>query len=199
LQLDVEGHGRDTLAGELDVSRTVGWFTTVFPLGLSLDEQTPHASLREVQRKLAELPIRGAAHGLARYLSPDPELRRALGDLPRSQLLFNYLGNVDAQLPPDSPLRWATEPTGRNRSPKTSRAYRIEINAYVSKRCLTLDVEYSRTLHHEASVVRFSDELRSALGAMSSSSSLSGDIEFAGLASEELDRVAELLAEVDEE
>lgn len=205
LQLDVEGHGRDALRGVGDVSRTVGWFTTVFPVALELPTGEAGEAVGRAREALARLPGRGATHGLLRYLHPDPALRSRLAGLPRSELLFNYVGSVDALIPPDSSLDRAPEPVGRARSPRAPRAYLLEVNARVERRRLTVDVEYSPDVHDPGTVARFADALGGALEAVSELESLQAGppgpaprFELSGLDQEGLGRVAELLADIDE-
>lgn len=199
LQLDIEGHGRGALGELRDVSRTVGWFTSVFPLRLELPEPSAEAAVASVRQSLEALPLRGAAHGLLRYLAPDPAVRGRLAELHGSELLFNYLGSVDALLPPDSPLELASEPTGRERSPEAARAYLIEINARVEQRQLTIDIEYCRAFHHAASIAGFAHEIETALERLSAGTSAARTrFELSDLDQAGLDRVADLLAEIDD-
>ncbi|HSJ63108.1 MAG TPA: condensation domain-containing protein [Gemmatimonadaceae bacterium] len=201
LRLDVEGHGRDALGDAIDVSRTVGWFTTVFPVRLasrgSPDDTvtSPAEVVAAVQATLSALPMRGASHGMLRWLSPDAALRKALGECARPALLFNYLG-ARGGLPPDAPIRIAREPHGRSRSPGSPRAYVLEVNAYVQSGMLTLDIEYSRRLHRPDSIAR----LGAALGSALSTFATNGQASFALARLDEaaMSRVAELLAEIDD-
>jgi non-ribosomal peptide synthase protein (TIGR01720 family) len=201
LLLDVEGHGRDALGDALDVSRTVGWFTTVFPVRLapsgSPDEtvSAPADVVAAVQATLSALPMRGASHGMLRWLSPDGALREALGAHSRPSLLFNYLG-TRGSLPPDSPIRIATESHGRSRSPDGPRAYILEVNAYVQGGVLTLDIEYSRRLHRQDSIARLAGALSNALATLAANGQ--AFFALAGLDEAAMSRVAELLAEIDD-
>jgi len=138
LRVDLEGHGRDILSDALDVSRTVGWFTTVFPIYLSLprgvddgDAPPVESVVQAVGKALDALPMRGAAHGLARYVAPDESVRAALAAQPRPAVLFNYVGSHDVTLPVASQLRVMVEPQGRARDLDAPRPYSLEINARV--------------------------------------------------------------------
>jgi non-ribosomal peptide synthase protein (TIGR01720 family) len=203
LLLDVEGHGRDVLGDALDVSRTVGWFTTVFPVRLALpngasgaDETSAASVVRAVQSTLSALPMRGASHGLLRWLSPDAELRRALAAQRRPQVLFNYLGVRRDGLSANSPIRVAPEPAGRTRSPASPRAYILEINSYVDGGRVTVHIEYSRRLHLASSIERLASEMRTALGAISAARP--DRFALAALDDSGMSLVADLLAEVDD-
>lgn len=103
--IDLEGHGREAIVDGLDLSRTVGFFTTIFPvrfdpgsLGsgpLDLEEAWSGGkalgnAVKSVKEQLGKIPSNGIGYGLLRYLNP--ETARALSDLPESQIDFNYLG-----------------------------------------------------------------------------------------------------------
>ena len=203
LRLDLEGHGRDTLGSSLDVSRTVGWFTTVFPVHLTVPHGTgnghtsPHRALvHAVMRELDALPMRGAAHGLARWLAPDESLRAALAAQPRPALLFNFLGTHDLSLPTASRLRVTDEPQGRTRSPDGPRAYAIELNTRVEDGSLIVAIDYSRQAFPAESMARFASALRDALHAVARDTSTPSALP--GVDAASLAIVAELLAELDD-
>ncbi|MCL2734361.1 MAG: condensation domain-containing protein, partial [Actinomycetia bacterium] len=104
LLMDVEGHGREEIIGETDLSRTVGWFTSMHPVRLTLDgvdeaealagQGAAGTALRHVKEQLREMPDHGIGYGLLRYLNPEtgPRLARR----PRPRIVFNYLGRFPA-------------------------------------------------------------------------------------------------------
>ncbi|WP_078612810.1 non-ribosomal peptide synthetase [Streptomyces canus] len=109
VRVDVEGHGRvQDAVGGVDLSRTVGWFTSVHPVRLDpgvLDRADlwaagPEAgrALKRVKEQLAAIPDRGLGHGLLRYLNP--RTRQVLAGLPVPEIGFNHLGRFGA--PADS-------------------------------------------------------------------------------------------------
>ena len=203
LRVDVEGHGRDLLGDALDVSRTVGWFTTVFPLTLALppdDATEAPASLASVasavQRALSELPLRGAAHGLLRYLAPDERTRDVLAAQPRPALLFNHLGTHDVTLPAASRLRVVDEPHGRARSPAARRPYPLELNSRVEGGVLVVTLEYARDLYRAEAIEAFVALFRDALASVAASAP--ARFGWAGVDASALATVAGLLEELDE-
>ena len=203
LLLDVEGHGRDTLGDSLDVSRTVGWFTTVFPVRLTLPgaratnpTPAPPDVVRAVHSTLSAIPHRGASHGLLRWLAPDDAIRSALGEPARREVLFNYLGVRSAAFPSDSPIRFAAEPHGITRSPEGPRAYVLEVNAYIDDGRLTLDIEYSNRLHRPSTIKRFGDAILAALRTIAKSPA--PRFTLAPLDVSEMSLVADLLSEADD-
>lgn len=199
LTLDLEGHGRDVLGSGLDASRTVGWFTTVFPLRLatpSVSGAMPSAGaiVREVRRTLDALPRRGAAHGLMRHYAPDEQVRERLSARRRSTVLFNYLGIHDLTLPAASRLRVTREASGNARSPHARRPYLLECNARVEDGALTVTVEYARQLHARATIERFAMLFRDALERVATAPA---DDAPAGLDATGLQTVADLLGALD--
>lgn len=97
-RIALEGHGREELDGSLELSRTLGWFTCLYPLVLGA-ESTPAATLARTRRTLAEVPERGLGYGLLRYLGGAD-----LADT-RDGLTFNYLGRFERPTVAGFPLR----------------------------------------------------------------------------------------------
>ncbi|WP_405825875.1 amino acid adenylation domain-containing protein [Streptomyces sp. NBC_00838] len=101
--VDVESHGRaEQVAGTADLSRTVGWFTSVHPLRLGTVEATGPAgrdavgrAVRQVKETLRAVPDEGLGFGLLRYLNPATAPRLATGA--RARFGFNYLGRFAAE------------------------------------------------------------------------------------------------------
>ncbi|WCR21005.1 amino acid adenylation domain-containing protein (plasmid) [Paracoccus alcaliphilus] len=98
---ELEGHGREPLLEGADLSRSIGWFTSQFPLRLSLpdaavptDDDALDRLLKSVKDQLARLPGNGVGYGLLRHL--DPEGAAALAEQPAAWAGFNYLGRFDA-------------------------------------------------------------------------------------------------------
>jgi len=162
LLLDLEGHGREELFPDLDLSRTVGWFTTLFPLLLRCRPGAGAGErVRAVKESLRAVPARGIGFGLLRYGSPDPGVRAALAALPAPRLAFNYLGQFGAKHPgqaaPDPGL------SGPPRSPRALRRHLLEINASVVSGQLHVDWTYSENHHQRATLERLADGFLDAL------------------------------------
>jgi amino acid adenylation domain-containing protein/non-ribosomal peptide synthase protein (TIGR01720 family) len=98
LLVDLEGHGREEIFPGVDLSRTVGWFTTLFPVALALppspDTAGPRESILAVKETLRAVPRRGLGYGLLRYVHPEAAER--LAALPAPRISFNYLGQLGA-------------------------------------------------------------------------------------------------------
>lgn len=195
--INVEGHGREELEEAVDITRTVGWFTTIFPFRL---ESAPSDAelLTSVKDRFRAVPGKGLGFGLLRYLSPDPEVRRQLAAVPRPRLSFNYLGQTDQTLGPDAPFALSQIPVESGHSPRAKRVHSIDINAMVTGGRLRVDWIYCRRLHRrstiEALCAEFFVHLRHLIahclnpdaGAYTPS-----DFQLAGLSAQELDAVLE--------
>ncbi|MFI6153051.1 amino acid adenylation domain-containing protein [Kitasatospora sp. NPDC051170] len=96
--IELEGHGREELSDGQDLSRTVGWFTSIHPVRLDPGPRPEEAlgrALKLVKEQVREVPEHGIGHGLLRHLNP--QAARLLSAYPRPQLGFNYMGRFDAR------------------------------------------------------------------------------------------------------
>jgi len=127
--VELEGHGREEMGG-MNLTRSVGWFTTAFPVLLhaAADEG---ALLRETKERLRALPRRGLSFGAARWLSRDEEMRGRLAAIPSPEVSFNYLGQGGAG-GGDGWLRGAAESPGPQFSPRAPRATPVSVLASVA-------------------------------------------------------------------
>ncbi|HEX7241264.1 MAG TPA: condensation domain-containing protein, partial [Longimicrobiaceae bacterium] len=163
LRVDLEGHGREEgRVGDVDVSRTVGWFTTLYPVVLELPEGGgPGEALRAVKEQLRGVPGRGLGYGLLRWGSgAGAELAAA----PRAEVVFNYLGQVDATLAEHTFFRLAPEPAGASQDPRRARSHRLEVDGVVSGGRLSMTFAYGAAVHRAETVERvvagYAGELR---------------------------------------
>jgi non-ribosomal peptide synthase protein (TIGR01720 family) len=205
LLVDIEGHGREEIVEGVDLSRTVGWFTTIFPVRLEIEGATSQGEvLRAVKQQLRQIPDRGIGFGLLRYLGKDPEIGKRLRDLPSAQMNFNYLGQFDQALSESALFKIATESAGLLRSPKEVRPYLIEVNAIVVEGRLQLIWIYSENLHRRETVERFAQlfigELRSLIensGRAQGKAYTASDFPLASLDELELSKLFNKLDEID--
>jgi len=166
LKVGVESHGRLADVDGIDLSRTVGWFTSFYPVALSIrDLAEPGARLKAVKEQLREVPSLGVGYGVARYLGDDTALPDALSRADQPQVLFVNLGRVDGLGDGLTLLRLAPELSiGRSRALGNHRTHLIEVNARITGKKLLVEWVYGRTAHQRATVEglaqRFLDSLR---------------------------------------
>jgi amino acid adenylation domain-containing protein/non-ribosomal peptide synthase protein (TIGR01720 family) len=166
LLLDLEGHGREDIFEGVDLSRTIGWFTAVFPVLLNLEKPADRgAAIKSVKEQLRALLNRGIGCGVLGYLNP--ETAKKLHKLPQAEVSFNYLGQFDQVLPQSSLLMLSSEPSGAIRSPRGNRHYLLEINGFIASSKLQLDWTYSENIHRRESIENlaagFIESLRSLI------------------------------------
>jgi amino acid adenylation domain-containing protein/non-ribosomal peptide synthase protein (TIGR01720 family) len=165
--VDLEGHGREEIFEQVDLSRTVGWFTTVYPVVLeSAVGRSEGDVLVSIKERLRSVPGRGIGYGLLRYLGPQ-EVRRELASLPKPEIRFNYLGQLDEVLPESSLFKPASESRGPERSPLAPPPYLLDLLASVAGGRLRASWTYSESVHTRATVQtlaqRFLEALRSLI------------------------------------
>lgn len=150
--IDLEGHGREDLFPELDLSRTVGWFTAVAPVLLEVGStEPPGEALKTVKEQLRLMPNRGVGYGLLRYLQRGDAADR-LRNYPEARVSFNYLGQLDQSLPEGSFLGLAQESPGMEHDPHNRLPYELYINAEVLGGQLNLSWTYSRNRYRQETI-----------------------------------------------
>ncbi|HKV10346.1 MAG TPA: amino acid adenylation domain-containing protein, partial [Thermoanaerobaculia bacterium] len=138
LLVDLEGHGREEIFPDVDLSRTVGWFTTLYPVVLDLREASgPGACLKAVKEQLRRVPRGGFGHGLL-----------------RPEIVFNYLGQLDQALPAGSPFRPARESVGPLHGPRRRRSHLFSFDGSVFNGRLGFTCTFSTSLHRRETVER---------------------------------------------
>ncbi|WP_303704263.1 non-ribosomal peptide synthase/polyketide synthase [Pseudomonas aeruginosa] len=192
--VQLEGHGREDLGEAIDLSRTVGWFTSLFPLRL-----TPAAdlgeSLKAIKEQLRGVPDKGVGYGLLRYLAGEEAATR-LAALPQPRITFNYLGRFDRQLDGAALLVPATESAGAAQDPCAPLANWLSIEGQVYGGELSLHWSFSREMFAEATVQRLVDDYARELHALIEHCCQEGnvgatpsDFPLATLRQEQLDRL----------
>lgn len=170
LSFHLEGHGREELEGGFDLARTVGWFTSLFPVRLQVgrglvkartDDQTwqPVPLLEHIKKYLEQIPQHGLSYSVLRYLLPGSPL--AADKDP--EILFNYFGQLDSIVAGSQLFSFAPEPCGPTRSPKQRRRYLLEINSAVTHGRFQARWTFSRNRHRTETVSRFAHEFIGAL------------------------------------
>lgn len=193
-RITLESHGRAALLDGVDISRTVGWFTALFPLRFALSGNALPTLIREVKETLRAVPDRGVGYGVLRWLQRDA----ALVNAPASEIGFNYLGRFDQ----DAALPVAPESTGDELAPDTVLPHGIDLTAeireqrlnvrlvadtgrYPAQWCAQLALDYAAALEEIAAHC-----LDPATGALSPS-----DVDLDGIALHDLDAILDGLGE----
>ncbi|PAU75282.1 non-ribosomal peptide synthetase [Halomonas salipaludis] len=187
--IELEGHGREDLFDGIDLSRSVGWFTSLYPVRLTPGSTEPGSSLKAIKEQLRQVPDKGLGYGVLRYLKEEPAL--VGGAYP--QVTFNYLGQFDRSLQGDGAWRLAKESAGQPRAAQSERRTWIEVVAWVQEGQLRFHWHYSREIHSEAEIHALRASFQVQLEALIEhcASGVRGvtpsDFPLAGLSQEQLD------------
>ncbi len=161
--VELEGHGREPWSEDMDLARSVGWFTTLYPVCLRPGaDAEPGAGLKAIKEQLRAVPGKGLGYGLLRHLAPQGTQLPKL----QPQLTFNYLGQLDQAL--DGGLGWrlAREPVTGQRAPQSSRRAWLEVVACIQRGELVLQWHYSAAVHDGATVQGLADSFLGELQAL---------------------------------
>ena len=138
--VDLAGHGRLVLKPDVDLHRTVGWFTTVYPIPLDCATQQ-RASAMElldgVHRSIDAVPHYGIGHGLLRYVYA-PTSRR-LGALPQPDIFFSYLGTIPELPVLEGPVQLDMDAAMPAREMLPGLGHALELRVYRTAGLLHLD------------------------------------------------------------
>ena len=163
LLIEVEGHGREESIANVDLSRTLGWFTITYPLALELDKGGAVGErLQRVKEQARAVPGYGVGYGVLRYLSEDLSAKR-LCEFNKPEVVFNYLGQLDGVLDAAAGFRIAPESPGATRSRMATRSHLLEIEAGVRDGQLQCGFHYSENIHRRESIERLAEGYLAAL------------------------------------
>ncbi|HBZ82358.1 non-ribosomal peptide synthase/polyketide synthase [Brevibacillus parabrevis] len=162
--IHLEGHGREELIEGADLSRTVGWFTSLYPVQLSVDPTKPWGdTLKAVKEQLRSIPNKGVGYGILRYLSEDAELQKRLAEKAQAEISFNYLGQFDQAVVPESKFGMAQEARGANVGQQAIRQHLLDVNSVIAGEQLHVTWMYSENIHEEATIQQLAHNYLEAL------------------------------------
>ena len=162
LILDIEGHGREALSEEVELTRTVGWFTSIYPLLLEVEAGSDYGErLTSIKEQVRKVKNGGIGYGVLRYLSADEAVRRQLREQPQAEISFNYGGQQDqavSEVKEAGLFRAAPEWVGLLRGAQNERRYKLQVNGTVMGGELHVIWEYSTAVHREETVAQLATE-----------------------------------------
>ncbi len=161
--LQFEGHGREDLFEALDLSRTLGWFTSMYPLrlqpGLGADFGS---SIKAVRQQLAQVPNKGLGYGILRHMAA-PEIAERFAGLPEARVTFNYMGQFDQTFEEDGLLSPASESSGAQFAPRAPMSNWLEVTGQVYDGQMSLLCFYSTRRYRATTVESLMEAFREEL------------------------------------
>ncbi|MCM3268071.1 non-ribosomal peptide synthetase [Paenibacillus elgii] len=191
----LEGHGRESILPDIDITRTVGWFTSEYPVALEMGatgaSDTLAYRIKRVKDSLRQIPNKGIGYGILKYLS---EASGNACDAAKPEISFNYLGQFDQDLTHHalqvSPFAYGSEISGQ-----TERSHALDISGSIAGGELTFTVSYSGKQYRRETMERlaglFHTGLRDIIAhcvARERPELTPGDVVFKGLALTERSR-----------
>ena len=147
LMIELEGHGREDIFEDIDLTRTVGWFTTTYPLVLRVESDQAGEAIKQVKEQVRAIPKRGIGYGVARYMSSGQGVAGKLSGMRRARISFNYLGQFDQMMRESRLFKGAAEGVGATRSADNERQNELEVNAMIVKGRMRIDWACKENAH----------------------------------------------------
>ncbi|WP_353931426.1 non-ribosomal peptide synthase/polyketide synthase [Okeanomitos corallinicola TIOX110] len=163
---NLEGHGREDILDGVEISRTIGWFTTMFPVVINIEKtefNNLENTIKSVKEQLREIPNKGIGYGVLRYLSEDKSIKKQITKTPKAEISFNYLGQFTQTLNTSSLLSSADESSGQDQSSVGQRSNLLDINAIIAEEHLQINWTYSNNIHEKTTVEKIAQEFITAL------------------------------------
>lgn len=161
--IELEGHGREAIIPGMNINRTIGWFTSVFPVLLDMSCNSGLAYLiKNTKENLRQIPNHGIGYGILKYLTT-PENKQDLSFNLNPEITFNYLGQFDQDIPSDifdlSPLSMGIPVTSKFNKFKKP----VEVVGTVINRELVLSFDFDPTIYHDVIITALSENYQTAL------------------------------------
>nr|WP_242855918.1 amino acid adenylation domain-containing protein [Ruminiclostridium josui] len=185
--IEVEGHGREEIFDEVDITRTVGWFTSIYPIAFEINGEELPQTIKNVKEQLRKVPNKGIGFGVLKYMSPQIQSNG------KRFIRFNYLGDMTGI----SETEYFSISNGHisiDTATENQFTCLVEINAMVIDNCLKVTFIYNKEEFKKDSIKRFAelymDSITKIIEHCSSKESVSftpSDFETIDLLQDELD------------
>nr|WP_080743752.1 non-ribosomal peptide synthetase [Bacillus clarus] len=195
ISVNLEGHGRESILSNLDITRTVGWFTSQYPVVLPIEAASGIShQIKNIKEGLRQIPNKGIGYGLLKYLSENQE---KLTFTLKPEISFNYLGQFDQDLE-NTAMQPSSYSSGESESKQHVRSYVLDINGMISAGRLALEINYSGKQYRRETIEQLANGLQARLQEViehcvkkERAELTPSDIIFKGMTIEALDRVVQ--------
>ncbi|MBW7473807.1 amino acid adenylation domain-containing protein [Paenibacillus oenotherae] len=199
--VNLESHGREQIAEALDISRTVGWFTSQYPIVLDMGAAAGDLSrqIKLTKEQLRAVPNKGIGYDILKYMTPKDmhDLRFEL----ESDICFNYLGQIDGDVANET-FRSSHYDNGSPVSASAENSFAWNFGGIVEDGRLSMKCHYNSLAFKETTMERFMNIFRSQLTALiahcvghGDSELTPSDVSSKGITMDEMDDIFELLGE----
>ncbi|MFD0698799.1 amino acid adenylation domain-containing protein [Paenibacillus sp. GCM10027628] len=201
IAVQLEGHGREEIMGDVNISRTIGWFTSMYPVVLDMkDADDISAVIKLVKETLRQVPNKGIGYDILKYLTPEDK-RSGLQFRLKPEICFNYLGQFDSDLAHDA-FGPSKLDMGEPMNPDSHRTYPIIMNGMAANGELSFRISYNPRQYEESTIERLIAAFKHHLLRIiqhcmnkEESERTASDFSSKGLTTDEVDDIFELLGE----
>ncbi|MBE5097604.1 condensation domain-containing protein, partial [Bacillus thuringiensis] len=193
--VNLEGHGRESILSDLDITRTVGWFTSQYPVILPIEAKDDLSyQIKNIKEGLRHIPNKGIGYGLLKYLSEKQEKHNFTL---KPEISFNYLGQFDQDLE-NSTMQISSYSSGLSANTDQLRVFVLDINSMILDGKMLLTINYNRKQYHRETIEQLANGLQESLQEIikhcvtkEQAELTPSDIIFKGITIEALDRIIE--------
>ncbi|CAI6266026.1 non-ribosomal plipastatin synthetase PpsC [Bacillus subtilis] len=202
LRIAMEGHGREHILPELDISRTVGWFTSMYPALISFENHRDElgTSVKTVKDTLGRIPNKGVGYGMLKYLTHPENKSITFSKTP--EISFNYLGQFN-DIERQDTFRPSSLGSGKDITHTWKREQIIEMSAMTADKKLHFNLSYPPARFHRNTMEQLInriehfllDIMKHCAGQQKAEKTLS-DFSSQSLTAEDLDSISSLVEEL---
>jgi len=150
----LEGHGREEIIPDISLARTIGWFTSKYPVLLNLSHTSDMGeSLTSIKEQIRQIPNNGIGYSLLKYSSPD-----GLDEMQEPEIIFNYLGQFQSEENTQTLFKPISGLNIDERSPAANRKQLIDLSASVKNGRFYVDLSYSQNLFKDETMQSLLDQ-----------------------------------------
>ncbi|HLP47621.1 MAG TPA: condensation domain-containing protein, partial [Candidatus Kapabacteria bacterium] len=163
IAITLEGHGREQILADIDISRTVGWFTAEYPVLFDISYPgEPGRQVKEIKETLRRIPNKGTGFGILKYLTAEAN-KNEIEFKVNPQIIFNYLGQFDADINQKSFFEIAKESPGNSQGPNGKREYILDVSGMTANKCLVMSISYNKTHFNRETMIELIGKFESEL------------------------------------
>lgn len=158
LLIGMEGHGREDIFDDVDISRTLGWFTSIYPVLIDLkDSVNILDSIKYVKEQFRKIPNNGMGYGILKYLSNNKNVNQVMHEFSEPDIMFNYLGVFNQNETKKSKFKKANENSGSERALDNIRANLLDVTSSIADDVLTVHINYSENFHKRETIKKLTE------------------------------------------
>ena len=160
--VNLEGHGREDIIPNMDITRTIGWFTSTYPVILECENSSDTGYyIKSIKEGLRKIPNKGVGYNILKYITPKEYIKDLEFKL-NPEISFNYLGQFDNDLNQDV-FNISSISTGDDISKKSQRVYDINIGGVIINGELTLTFEYNKAEYNQTTIIKLGERYKEIL------------------------------------